>query len=223
MNNLYYTRITIPSDTDPSNETPDVTVMNQVFTRIHRCANGAKFALSLPGLSLSCDEGKSTVGNTVQIFCSAKADLQKIMENPKLQRLLRDYCEVTPIRPVLPNMIVGWESYVRDRVLDKLGPSALRRAQRRIDAGKCTENRASRKVRSSDPTDACDLPYFEHLSLTTASIEGEARNFRIFVRRVANTKPSGFGFDSFGLARQRTSSPSKFDGAVPVLKTTSRD
>jgi CRISPR-associated endoribonuclease Cas6/Csy4 subtype I-F len=221
MDGLFFVRIMLPPDSERGNPgLPDMVIASQLFTNIHRSAHGSKFAISLPGLVERSDDGEATIGMTVQIFCSNKQDLQKILDSTSVRRLLRDTCTVTPVRPVLPTMIQGWESYVRDRSGDKTSPSALRRAQRRLEEGKCTVNRAS--VGSLPDRRPAHLPYFVHTSLTTAQEGQDTRPDRYFVKRVSATKPARFSFDSFGLSRSGERGKVAHNGAVPVLRNTSR-
>lgn len=220
MDGLFFVRITLPPDSDGGNAgLPDMVIASQLFTNIHRSAKGSKFAISLPGMS-ERSEGEPSIGMTMQLFCSNKQDLQKIIDASSVRRLLRDTCTVTPIRAVLPTMVEGWERYVRDRRGDKTSPSALRRAQRRLAEGKCTANRAS--IAEQPDLRPTHLPYFVHASLTTAAEGQDTRVDRYFVKRLSATKPAKFSFDSFGLSRFSEHGKVTHSGAVPILRNMSR-
>jgi CRISPR-associated endoribonuclease Cas6/Csy4 subtype I-F len=227
MDDLFFVRVGIPSDMESGIDSgPDMIVINQLFTRIHRAAKGSTYALSFPSLTEETDSEKASFGKSLLIFCEFKNDLIKILDSIQVRRLLRDHCEVTPVRPVPNNLILGWEAYVRDRTSDKTSPSAIRRAKARIASGKCNENRSTDFIQSNDKNKRTGLPYFNHLSISSAQEGESARNVKVHVRKITTTKPASFNFDSFGLSSQgliNSGADIRHNGAVPILRSLTRN
>lgn len=222
MDNLFYVRFTLSTSEALANLPASTTSLSTLVTRIHRAARGRRFALSFPELMDGDNEAIPTLGNVLQVFFSCREDAQHLLDADQVRRIVQDMFVATPIRPVVPNMIVGWERFMRDRRNDKLAPSARRRAERRLASG-VTKSSVRDKSSIHIDTDAkCNLPFFDHLSINTANPGEEARHMRIYVRRASSSKPASFDFDSFGLSRPKSNMASTLHGAVPILRNSMR-
>lgn len=198
MSPIYYIGLRVPlSEEDPGQ--PDLVLASTLLSRLHRAAHGRAFGIALP----QCREGeRPAMGGEIQVFSQARETLEYILSNPTVHRFVRDHCFGVPAIRLVPEMrIVSWARYVRDRRVDRVSPSRLRRQQARLERG--LRQQPAMEVPANGGHGVAALPHFWHTSLSTS------QRVCIYVRREAATGPGNFCFDAFGLSK---------GGAVPVLR-----
>lgn len=212
---------------------PDYFVLGRLVTAIHRAApngegmddNGRPlkrpFALAFPEM----DEGRNylrgeapTLGTVLRVFSPDPDTLRVMMANREVERIVRDGCPATPIAQV-PDVILSalgtkWVRYRRDRSMDNLSLSAVRRLVRRCRdrggeqahpdiaacvAGKMSVEEVAGKWREQATRDRA--LFFDGESRSTGQM------VRFFVRREWVEKGfQGVGFSGYGFS---------LGGAVP--------
>jgi CRISPR-associated endoribonuclease Cas6/Csy4 subtype I-F len=173
--------------------------MDTLLTRIHRAAHGAEYAVSFPRMRIGREK---SLGDTVVLFANTTETLTYITSDRQVARVLRDSCECLPIRTVDEKDVHGWARFFRDRSVGRNSPSAIRRAQRRLEGG-VRHQPLEPIVRKP-----VSLPAYRHSSLSMAKKGLENHEIPIFVGREDAQGPGSGGFDTFGLSR---------GGAVPLL------
>jgi CRISPR-associated endoribonuclease Cas6/Csy4 subtype I-F len=199
---LHVVRIVVHPVADEDGRIPRIEVgVGRLLTHVHRACDGQAFSVAFPKY---CSGIGRTLGDTVLLFAEGAPGLASLLEDRRVKAVLRERCHADAIAPVEPTDVLGWVKFSRDLSNHAARPAALRRAERRFDAG-------VRRTRPTQPRFVDQgLPWYRHTSLESARRGDTMIEVPIFVRAESLEGPGQGGFNSLGLSK---------GSAVPVLRS----
>jgi len=165
--------------------------MSNLITLVHRAAQGRKFAVGLPGYR---NDAQPVLGKCLQIFSFEGSEtIEVVLSDRRLSTYIMDWCEIGSVREVQNDEITDWVVFRKSQIAKKGSPSHQRRAERRKQDGKRTQQYSGSES-SRAQTSRKRLPCFLHYS------QRNDMEVPLYIERASGLRDAKQVFDSFGLA-----------------------